>query len=65
MPAAVSCVIDAMVVFVLPCCVKNFLIVRQNLNAENPRHGIVCYHHLNFVPTRYVAFTHSRKGFKF
>ena len=36
MPAAVSCVIDAMVVFVLPCCVKIFPIVRQNLNAENP-----------------------------
>ena len=64
MPAAVSCVIDAMVVFVLPCCVKFFLIVRQNLNAENLRHGIVCYHHLNFVRTRYVASTHSRRGFK-
>ena len=41
MPAAVSCGIDAMVVFVLACCWKNFPIVRQILNTENPVCGIV------------------------
>ena len=41
MPAAVSCVTDAMVVFVLACCWKNFPIVRQILNTENPVCGIV------------------------
>ena len=69
MPAAVSCAIDAMVVFVvLPCCVKNFPIVRQILNTENPVCGIVFFATIWIsyqVPSWYVGSTHSCRVFKF
>ena len=68
MPAAVSCGIDAMVVFVLACCWKNFPIVRQILNTENPVCGIVFFATIWIsyqVPSWYVGSTHSCRVFKF